>query len=100
MRAPGVIPIMTLDPENIKAILATQFNDFGKGKEFHNAWALVTLLPSPHPSLTMMYDSSSSETGYSMQMAMSGVMPGHCFGPNSIVRESVIYMCSRTIFQR
>ena len=48
MRAPGVKPIMTLDPENIKAILATQFNDFGKGEEFHNAWALVTLLPSPH----------------------------------------------------
>jgi hypothetical protein len=36
---------MTLDPENIKAILATQFNDFGKGDEFHNAWSLVITRP-------------------------------------------------------
>jgi hypothetical protein len=27
---------MTVDPENIKAMLATQFNDYGKGEEiFH-----------------------------------------------------------------
>ncbi|KFX86186.1 hypothetical protein O988_09724, partial [Pseudogymnoascus sp. VKM F-3808] len=30
--------ILTADPENIKAILATQFSDFGKGKPFHNDW--------------------------------------------------------------
>ena len=30
--------IFTADPENIKAILATQFQDFGKGKEFHETW--------------------------------------------------------------
>jgi hypothetical protein len=41
---------MTLDPENIKAILATQFNDFGKGDEFHNAWSLVTT----HPQITYL----------------------------------------------
>lgn len=35
-------PIMTVDPENIKAILATQFNDYGKGEEFHAAWKYVT----------------------------------------------------------
>jgi hypothetical protein len=34
-------PIVTVDPENIKAILATQFNDFGKGEEFHAAWKYV-----------------------------------------------------------
>jgi hypothetical protein len=44
MRAPGVTPIMTVDPENIKAILAIQFNDFGKGDEFHNGWKYVLLL--------------------------------------------------------
>jgi hypothetical protein len=33
--------INTVDPENIKAILATQFNDFGKGEEFHKAWDMV-----------------------------------------------------------
>ncbi|EXJ95308.1 hypothetical protein A1O1_00428 [Capronia coronata CBS 617.96] len=30
--------IFTADPENIKAILATQFQDFGKGEEFHKEW--------------------------------------------------------------
>jgi hypothetical protein len=35
---------MTLDPENIKALLATQFNDFGKGQEFHDGWEMVPFL--------------------------------------------------------
>lgn len=30
--------IMTADPENIKAILATQFKDYGKGEEFRKDW--------------------------------------------------------------
>lgn len=30
--------IFTADPENIKAILATQFDDYGKGKPFHEDW--------------------------------------------------------------
>ncbi|KAF2203067.1 cytochrome P450 52A11 [Delitschia confertaspora ATCC 74209] len=30
--------ILTADPENIKAILATQFKDFGKGEEFRRDW--------------------------------------------------------------
>lgn len=30
--------IMTADPENIKAILAGQFSDFGKGEPFHKIW--------------------------------------------------------------
>ncbi|GJN72923.1 cytochrome P450 52A11 [Purpureocillium lilacinum] len=30
--------IFTADPENVKAMLATQFNDFGKGKPFHEEW--------------------------------------------------------------
>ncbi|KAI9720609.1 MAG: hypothetical protein M1812_002789 [Candelaria pacifica] len=30
--------IFTADPENIKAILATQFADYGKGKPFHDEW--------------------------------------------------------------
>jgi len=29
---------MTVDPENIKAVLATQFNDYGKGPEFYLGW--------------------------------------------------------------
>lgn len=30
--------IMTADPENIKAILATQFKEYGKGEQFHKDW--------------------------------------------------------------
>ncbi|KAI5456123.1 cytochrome P450 [Mariannaea sp. PMI_226] len=30
--------IFTADPANLKAILATQFSDFGKGKLFHDEW--------------------------------------------------------------
>ncbi|KAI1178692.1 glycoside hydrolase family 20 protein [Nemania sp. FL0916] len=30
--------IFTADPENIKAILATQFADYGKGEPFHREW--------------------------------------------------------------
>ncbi|PNH42134.1 hypothetical protein VD0004_g5113 [Verticillium dahliae] len=31
--------LSTADPENIKALLATQFNDFGKGEPFHAEWS-------------------------------------------------------------
>lgn len=31
--------IFTADPENIKAILATQFQDYGKGEPFHKDWS-------------------------------------------------------------
>lgn len=30
--------IFTADPENIKAILSAQFDDYGKGKPFHEEW--------------------------------------------------------------
>ncbi|KAK4218187.1 putative cytochrome P450 of the CYP52 family [Rhypophila decipiens] len=30
--------MFTVDPDNIKAILATQFGEFGKGKPFHKEW--------------------------------------------------------------
>jgi len=31
--------IFTADPENIKAILATQFGEYGKGQPFHEEWS-------------------------------------------------------------
>lgn len=34
----GLRCIFTADPENIKAILATQFTDYGKGQPFHDDW--------------------------------------------------------------
>jgi len=30
--------VLTADAENIRAVLATQFNDFGKGERFHAIW--------------------------------------------------------------
>ena len=36
--AGGERVIVTADPENIKAVLATQFNDFGKGENFNKDW--------------------------------------------------------------
>lgn len=38
LRAMNRRTIFTADPENIKAILATQFGDFGKGEIFHQEW--------------------------------------------------------------
>lgn len=37
-RIAGRRVVMTCDPENIKAILATQFGDYGKGEPFHREW--------------------------------------------------------------
>ncbi|KAL9093543.1 MAG: hypothetical protein Q9165_003938 [Trypethelium subeluteriae] len=34
----GLRILFTSDPENIKAVLATQFNDFGKGEQFQREW--------------------------------------------------------------
>ncbi|KAJ4415106.1 hypothetical protein N0V82_007545 [Gnomoniopsis sp. IMI 355080] len=39
MTVMGRRAVFTSDPENIKAILATQFNDFGKGEIFHKEWS-------------------------------------------------------------
>jgi len=41
IRVPEQYPILTIDPENIKAILATQFHEFGKGSFFHEQWEFV-----------------------------------------------------------
>lgn len=38
LRAMGRRTVFTADPDNIKAILATQFADFGKGATFHQEW--------------------------------------------------------------
>lgn len=38
MRPLGRRMVLTADPENIKAILATQFGEFGKGDIFHEEW--------------------------------------------------------------
>ncbi|KAK8154889.1 putative cytochrome 52A4 [Phyllosticta citrichinensis] len=37
-RLGGMRMIFTADPENIKAILAAQFHDFGKGERFNREW--------------------------------------------------------------
>lgn len=35
----GLRVVFTVDPENIKAMHATQFADYGKGSRFHRDWA-------------------------------------------------------------
>ncbi|MCJ1265752.1 hypothetical protein MMC22_005632 [Lobaria immixta] len=35
----GLRVVFTVDPDNIKAIHATQFTDYGKGSRFHKGWA-------------------------------------------------------------
>lgn len=35
----GLRVVFTVDPENIKAMHATQFTDYGKGSRFHRDWA-------------------------------------------------------------
>lgn len=37
-RVAGQRVVFTADPDNIKAMLATQFGDFGKGEPFHREW--------------------------------------------------------------
>jgi cytochrome P450 len=53
----GLRIVFTGDPENIKAILAKQFDDYGKGEPFHEEWKeflgdsiFVTDGPSWHAS--------------------------------------------------
>ncbi|KAK4105811.1 cytochrome P450 [Parathielavia hyrcaniae] len=38
IRIAGCRIVFTAEPENIKALLATQFADYGKGEAFHHAW--------------------------------------------------------------
>jgi hypothetical protein len=45
-RMPGVYLYVTIEPENVKAILATQFKDFGKGPIVHARWEEVSFPPS------------------------------------------------------
>jgi len=37
-KIPGNRVYFTVEPENIKAILATQFEQFAKGEVFHESW--------------------------------------------------------------
>jgi len=65
---------LTIDPENIKAILATQFEDYGKGKPFNEAWHDFL---GDGSSLFGDLDVLSAYTGqvFSVQMGRSGMMP-------------------------
>jgi len=38
LHATGERFIITTDPENLKAVLATQFEDYGKGEDFNKTW--------------------------------------------------------------
>lgn len=40
--------VFTVDPENLRAILATQFGDYGKGEPFHEGSIRFHLVESSH----------------------------------------------------
>jgi hypothetical protein len=44
-RMPGQYFYVTIEPENVKAILATQFKEFGKGPLVHARWKDVPSSP-------------------------------------------------------
>jgi hypothetical protein len=82
MRLPGTNTIVTVDPENVKAILATQFNDFGKGAELHGALEPVLLSLKLHKA-----DFSYLGTEFSVSTDPSGPTRGLCYDPNSLNNE-------------
>jgi len=85
---------MTKDPENIKAMLATQFNDFGKGRLFHEQWDFVSIL------VRWKSNYSSLEMVFSMLMVKFGSIHELCCVRNSIDSVSLIYMCLKNMFPR
>ena len=85
---------MTKDPENIKAMLATQFNDFGKGRLFHEQWDFVSIL------VRWKSDYSSLEMVFSMLMVKFGSIHELYCVLNSIDNVSRIYMCLKNMFPR
>jgi len=72
-----------MEPENIKAILATQFHEFGKGEEFHDRWKWVLHVSSEaHASLL--------ETGSLLLMDQHGRILGLSFDRSLRSSESLI----------
>lgn len=72
---PGKPTLITIDPENIKAILATQFNDFAKGKDFHDSWEYVASLAM---TLTLV------SRGRYIHCGWKGVVRVSCLAPPTV----------------
>jgi hypothetical protein len=62
---PGMKMYMTIDPMNIKSILSTQFQEFGKGPLFYESWNEVI-------ASTQFADDSFWVMGYSASTARGG----------------------------
>jgi hypothetical protein len=82
---------MTEDPENIKAVLATQFDDFGKGQLFRERWEFVSHL------LLSKVNNSSLEMGYLQPMEKYGPTHEPSFVRNSKSNEFRIFMSLKVI---
>lgn len=83
-RIAGKRIIATADPENIKAILASQFNDYGKGEDFHNDFRdFLGDGASQSASNQRVADHSRSTQVSSPLMARSGTTPASSFVLNS-----------------
>lgn len=71
--AAGSRVILTSDPENIKAVLATQFDDYGKGKDFNKEWH--AFLGDSESIVVHVRSSSSSQQVSSAPIISSGTIP-------------------------
>jgi hypothetical protein len=90
VQIPGMKTYFTLDPTNIKAILATQFQDFGKGPLFYESWKEVT------PSMWFT-NFSSSVMVYSLSTEHNGRHVVLYYGLSSSSNEYQTYKHSKRI---
>jgi hypothetical protein len=77
VQIPGMKMYVTMDPENVKAILATQFQDFGKGPLFYESWKEVWT-SACNPLIV-----SSSVMGSLPSTEQDGQNVERCCDPNS-----------------
>jgi hypothetical protein len=80
MQIPGMKSYFTLDHTNIKAILATQFQDFGKGPLFYESWKEVI-------HSTAFADFSFSVMAYSLSTEHNGLHVVRYCGLSSLSNE-------------
>jgi hypothetical protein len=92
VQLPGIKTYVTVDPINIKAILATQFQDFGKGPLFHESWKEVRYSEN---GLTP----SSSVMEFSTRMEQDGRSVEPCCDPNSSGNEFQTYKPSKSTYR-
>lgn len=82
--------LFTADPENTKAILTQQFQDFGKGK-LHGVFQAGPCSRPIQEKGSTKNGNSSWETAFSRPTASSGIIHDSSFDPCSSANESPIF---------